>query len=167
MKRTACRKAGNLCGMFPHKGELMKYSDSVDRLNRILGRAHRIIQGELLRQGIDDLVPSHGAVLEYLSQSGIPQPVTELVVALKRPKSSITKATDCLEHCGYVFKKPNPGDGRSYLVGLTPAGNEALERFRSAYAVLEKKLFASVSEQRRAECMQTLEEMEASLERSL
>ena len=56
----------------------MEYSESVDRLNRILVRAHRIIQGELLRQGIDDLVPSHGAVLEYLNQAGIPQPVTEL-----------------------------------------------------------------------------------------
>ena len=145
----------------------MDYNDSVDRLNRILVRAHRIIQRELLRQGIDDLVPYHGAVLEYLHQAGMPQPVTELVVALKRPKSSITKATDCLEHGGYVFKKPNPGDGRSYLVGLTPSGSEALTRFHAAYAVLEKKLFASISEQRRAECMQTLGEMEANLERVL
>ena len=145
----------------------MDYNDSVDRLNRILVRAHRIIQHELLRQGVDDLVPSHGAVLEYLSQAGIPQPVTELVVALKRPKSSITKATDCLEHGGYVFKRPNPGDGRSYLVGLTPAGSEALELFRGAYASLEKKLFASISDERREECMQTLAEMEANLERFL
>ena len=124
----------------------MEYSESVDRLNRILVRAHRIIQHELLKQGVDDLVPSHGAVLEYLSQAGIPQPVTELVVALKRPKSSITKATDCLEHGGYVFKKPNPGDGRSYLVGLTPAGSEALELFRGAYAAMEKKMSASGSD---------------------
>ena len=119
----------------------MEYSESVDRLNRILVRAHRIIQGELLRQGIDDLVPSHGAVLEYLNQAGIPQPVTELVVALKRPKSSITKATDCLEHCGYVFKKPNPGDGRSYLVGLTPAGSEVLQRFRYGLCAAGEKTF--------------------------
>ena len=145
----------------------MEYSESVDRLNRILVRAHRIIQHELLKQGVDDLVPSHGAVLEYLSQAGIPQPVTELVVALKRPKSSITKATDCLEHGGDVFKKPNPGDGRSYLVGLTPAGSEALELFRGAYAAMEKKMFASIPEAGREECMRTLAEMEANLERFL
>ena len=145
----------------------MEYSESVDLLNRILVRAHRIIQHELLRQGVDDLVPSHGAVLEYLNQAGLPQPVTELVVALKRPKSSITKATDCLEHGGYVFKKPNPGDGRSYLVGLTPSGSEALELFRGAYAAMEKKMFASIPELRREECMQTLVEMEANLERFL
>ncbi|WP_418764749.1 MarR family winged helix-turn-helix transcriptional regulator [Mailhella sp.] len=143
----------------------MEYTDSVDRFNRILVRAHRIIQKELLKQGVDDLVPSHGAVLEYLSQAGMPQPVTELVVALKRPKSSITKATDCLEHGGYVFKKPNPGDGRSYLVGLTPSGRDVLEHFRAAYSALEKKLFASISDERRDACLQTLGEMENNLER--
>ena len=119
----------------------MEYCDSVDRLNRILVRGHRIIQSELLKLGVDDLVPSHGAVLEHLKAMGIPQPVTELVTALRRPKSSITKATDCLENGGYVFKKPNPGDGRSYLVGLTPAGMEVLELFSKAHAILEKKLF--------------------------
>ena len=151
----------------PAQGGCMEYSDCIDRFNRILVRAHRIIQNELLKRGVDDLVPSHGAVLEYLSQAGMPQPVTELVVALKRPKSSITKATDCLEHGGYVFKKPNPGDGRSYLVGLTPAGTEVLEQFRTVYSVLEKKLFSSVPQRQREECMQTLKEMEANLDHYL
>ena len=141
----------------------MEYCDSIDRLNRILVRGHRIIQSELLRLGVDDLVPSHGAVLEHLKSMGMPQPVTELVTALRRPKSSITKATDCLESGGYVFKKPNPGDGRSYLVGLTPAGIEVLKIFSQAHAALEKKLFAGISEERRESCMQVLLEMEANL----
>ena len=141
----------------------MEYCDSVDRLNRILVRANRIIQNELLKLGVDDLVPSHGAVLEHLKTMGIPQPVTELVTALRRPKSSITKATDCLESGGYVFKKPNPGDGRSYLVGLTPSGVEVLKLFCQAHATLEKKLFANIEEARRTECMLILAEMEANL----
>lgn len=141
----------------------MEYCDSVDRLNRILVRSHRIIQSELLKLGVDDLVPSHGAVLEHLKAMGMPQPVTELVTALRRPKSSITKATDCLENGGYVFKKPNPGDGRSYLVGLTPAGLEVLKLFSQAHAVLVKKLFAGIPDERRDACMQILSEMEANL----
>ena len=145
------------------KGGQMEYCDSVDRLNRILVRANRIIQNELLKLGVDDLVPSHGAVLEHLKAMGIPQPVTELVTALRRPKSSITKATDCLENGGYVFKKPNPGDGRSYLVGLTPSGMEVLKLFRQAHTTLEKKLFANIAEGRRGECMLFLAEMEANL----
>ena len=146
-----------------YKGGQMEYCDSVDRLNRILVRANRIIQNELLKLGVDDLVPSHGAVLEHLKAMGIPQPVTELVTALRRPKSSITKATDCLENGGYVFKKPNPGDGRSYLVGLTPSGMEVLKLFRQAHTTLEKKLFANIAEGRRGECMLFLAEMEANL----
>lgn len=138
----------------------MEYCDSIDRFNRILVRAHRIIQSELLKLGVDDLVPSHGAVLEYLAQAGLPQPVTELVVALRRPKSSITKATDCLESGGYVFKRPNPGDGRSYLVGLTSQGTEVLEQFRKAHAALEKKIYAGISDERQKTCMAVLTEME-------
>ena len=138
----------------------MDYSDSIDRFNRILVRAHRIIQTELLKLGIDDLVPSHGAVLEFLAQAGIPQPVTELVVALRRPKSSITKATDCLEKGGYVFKRPNPGDGRSYLVGLTPQGIEMLGQFRKAHAVLVHKLFSGIGQESRDSCMAVLSTME-------
>ena len=141
----------------------MEYRDSVDRLNRILVRGHRIIQNELLKLGVDDLVPSHGAVLEHLKTMGMPQPVTELVTALRRPKSSITKATDCLESGGYVFKKPNPGDGRSYLVGLTPAGQNVLKLFTQAHATLEKKLFSGISPEQREECMRILTEMEANL----
>ena len=141
----------------------MEYCDSVDRLNRILVRANRIIQNELLKLGVDDLVPSHGAVLEHLKAMGMPQPVTELVIALRRPKSSITKATDCLESGGYVFKKPNPGDGRSYLVGLTPSGMEVQKLFHQAHAALEKKLFAGVTEERWRDCMLILAEMEANL----
>ena len=141
----------------------MEYCDSIDRLNRILVRGHRIIQSELLKLGVDDLVPSHGAVLEHLNTMGLPQPVTELVTALRRPKSSITKATDCLENGGYVFKKPNPGDGRSYLVGLTPEGMNVLKLFKLAHAAMEKKLFAGISEERREECMSILTEMEGNL----
>ena len=141
----------------------MEYCDSVDRLNRILVRGHRLIQSELLKLGVDDLVPSHGAVLEHLQSRGLPQPVTELVTALRRPKSSITKATHCLENGGYVFKKPNPGDGRSYLVGLTPAGLEVLELFRKAHGILEKKMFNGISEEQVEACMTVLSQIEANL----
>lgn len=141
----------------------MEYRNSVDRINRLLVRAHRIIQHELLKMGVDDLVPSHGAVLEHLNAMGMPQPVTELVNALRRPKSSITKATDSLENSGYVFKKPNPSDGRSYLVGLTPEGKEVLKLFTQAHSALERKLFHGISEEHRNYCLQTLADMEANL----
>jgi hypothetical protein len=68
-----------------------------------------------------------------------------------------------LENGGYVFKKPNPGDGRSYLVGLTPAGLEVLELFRKAHAALEKKLYANLTEEQKKNCMVILSEMEANL----
>lgn len=35
---------GKFLREFPHKGGSMEYSDCVDRFNRILVRAHRIIQ---------------------------------------------------------------------------------------------------------------------------
>ena len=156
-------KAADTVDKFKRKGSKMEYNNSVDRLNRVLVRVHRFLQGELLKQGVDDLVPSHGAVLEYLHHAGTPQPVTELVLALRRPKSSITKATDCLEHGGYIFKKPNPSDGRSFLVGLTPEGKAALTLFHNACNVLEERLYSGISSERRESCLQTLEDMEENL----
>ena len=75
-----------------------------------------------------------------------------LIVEDEKPISSILQ---------YGFKK----EGFEVRCALT--GSEALELFRGAYASLEKKLFASISDERREACMQTLAEMEANLERFL
>lgn len=118
--------------------------DILSRMDSIQAACRHFIVTELLRQGIEDVVPSHGALLAYLHQAGCPVQVMSLVVALHRPKSTITKATDCLEESGYLCKKPNPADGRSYLVELTPVGESFFEIYQDIVRKLESKAFTGM-----------------------
>lgn len=119
--------------------------DILSRVDSIQASCRHFIVTELLRQGIEDVVPSHGALLAYLYQAGCPVQVMSLVVALRRPKSTITKATDCLEENGYLRKKPNPADGRSYLVELTAAGEAFFAIYHDIVTKLESKAFMGLT----------------------
>lgn len=137
--------------------------DTLERISRIRTRAQLFIIDELARRGIEDVVPSHGAVLAYLYHNGGPVPVTSLVVALKRPKSTITKTTDSLESGGYLSKRCNPGDGRSYLVELTPRGREFYGIFAEISERLENRLFRGLP----CEDRQTFSRLLCALEENL
>jgi len=123
----------------------MTHSDILETISRIKASARLFILNELIRLGIEDMAPSHGAVLACLVKAGGPVPVTNLVLALKRPKSTITKTTDSLERGGYLSKKPNPADGRSYLVTLTPKGRECYAQFEEIMLRLEQKILGGLS----------------------
>lgn len=142
----------------------MPTSDTLERISRIRTRAQLFIIDELARRGIEDVVPSHGAVLAYLYQNGGAVPVTTLVLALRRPKSTITKTTDSLESGGYLSKTPNPGDGRSYLVELTPRGREFYAVFREISERLEEKLFAGLPDEDRQTFSRLLRALEDNLD---
>lgn len=144
-------------------GGFMACSDTIERISRIRNRSQVFIIDELARRGIEDVVPSHGSVLAYLYEAGMALPVTALVLALKRPKSTITKTTDSLESCGYLSKTPNPEDGRSYLVDLTPKGREFFAVFLEISEQLDQRLFRGLS----AEDRQTLARLLRTLEENL
>ena len=141
----------------------MPDTDTLERISRIRTRAQLFIIDELARRGIEDVVPSHGAVLACLYHNRGPMPVTSLVVALKRPKSTITKTTDSLESGGYLSKRSNPGDGRSYLVELTPQGREFHEIFEEISSRLEDRLFKGLPPEDR----QTFSRLLCALEENL
>ncbi|MCH5277825.1 MAG: MarR family transcriptional regulator [Desulfovibrionaceae bacterium] len=138
--------------------------DILEQISRIRTRAQLFIIDELARRGIEDVVPSHGAVLAHLYHNRGPVPVTALVVALKRPKSTITKTTDSLESGGYLSKRSNPGDGRSYLVDLTPRGRECYGVFTEISERLEDRLLKGLSQEDRQTFSRLLCALEENLE---
>ena len=142
----------------------MPTSDTLERISHIRTRAQLFIIDELARRGIEDVVPSHGVVLAYLYRNKGPLPVTSLVLALRRPKSTITKTTDSLESGGYLSKTPNPGDGRSYLVELTPRGKEFYSVFMEISERLEERLFTGLSAEDRQTFSRLLRVLEENLD---
>ena len=75
------------------------------------------------------LTPNDYAVLAALRRAGPPYQLapSTLYTDLERSSGGMTKMLKRLESLGFVERIPDPEDGRSTLVALTPAGIEAEE----------------------------------------
>lgn len=70
----------------------------------------------------DGLIAPHFAVLNHLIRVRDGQTPLRLARAFQVPKTSMTHTLTVLEQRGLVDMRPNPEDGRSKCVWLTPAG---------------------------------------------
>jgi DNA-binding MarR family transcriptional regulator len=81
------------------------------------------------------VTPDEWAVLSAIGVLG-PVPPTELAARLRIPPTTISRYVGGLVESGLAARAPNPDDGRSYLLELTPAGRDVaatvVPRMRSA-----------------------------------
>ncbi|QJF52111.1 MarR family winged helix-turn-helix transcriptional regulator [Roseobacter ponti] len=70
----------------------------------------------------EGLIAPHFAVISHLVRRGDGRPPIEIARAFQVPKTSMTHTIKGLEGHGLVEVRPNPDDGRSKLVWLTPEG---------------------------------------------
>lgn len=84
----------------------------------------------LRQEASTDLTPTTTAALATVERSG---PITPSELAeierVKRPTA--TRSLRCLLDAGLVDRTPDPSDGRSALVTITPEGSDRLRRLRS------------------------------------
>lgn len=83
---------------------------------------------QLSSSAVDDLMPktlmhSHFGVLNHLTRLGDGSTPLELANAFQVAKTTMTNTLSGLEKHNLVSIKPNPNDGRSKQVWLTPAGD--------------------------------------------
>lgn len=141
----------------------MLHSNCMGRLFRIHNQAGASLKHNMHMLEAFNIEPWHGFILELLNAYPCPVPVTEVVTTLHKPKSTITKATNHLRDAGFITKKQNQKDGRSYLVQITPSGRAALQDFRQAYGHLENQLLKGISEKELAAFQKVLARMEDNL----
>lgn len=67
------------------------------------------------------------AVMQLLLREGLLSP-SEIARHLGVPRSSVTGRVKLLRESGWVEIHPDPDDGRSYLAGLTGAGEQEMSR---------------------------------------
>jgi DNA-binding MarR family transcriptional regulator len=67
------------------------------------------------------------AVMQLLLREGLLSP-SEIARQLGVPRSSVTGRVKLLRESGRVQIRPDPDDGRSYLAGLTDAGEQEMNR---------------------------------------
>jgi len=108
------------------------WSDAAEGMAAVTSvmRAHQLLQAR-----VDGVLRPLGLtfaryellMLLHFSRSGA-LPVTKASLRLQVHPTSVTNAVDRLQAAGLVARRPHPTDGRSALVGITPAGRDlALE----------------------------------------
>ena len=92
-------------------------------ISRIDGEIRRFITEELAKEGITDIVPSHGAIIVELMKHG-QLPMNELARHIDRTPQTVTSLVKKLVKSGYVETGKAPGDhGRPDGPGRTFGGH--------------------------------------------
>jgi DNA-binding MarR family transcriptional regulator len=98
--------------------------------------ASQLFDRELEESG---LVPGQFGVLTALFHAG-PSTPTRLEQETGMAPSTLRERLGALHAAGYIARRPNPADGRSYYLEVTPAGRRFLKEARPALARLERRL---------------------------
>ena len=73
---------------------------------------------------------------------------------------------DRLEQSGHIERRPDPGDRRGVLVGLTPAGRELIDAAVEGHVANEVSLLSVLDHDERAALDQALRRLVGALEKS-
>ncbi|MCA2995549.1 MAG: MarR family winged helix-turn-helix transcriptional regulator [Gemmatimonas sp.] len=103
-----------------------------------------------------DLNMSQFIVLNHFVRVGGESSLTQLARAMEVTKGAMTNTVSRLEHKGYVAIRPDPQDGRSKLVRLTPAGRAARGRAVARLGESLAPLAAALSDQELTAVLQSL-----------
>jgi DNA-binding MarR family transcriptional regulator len=114
------------------------------RLRHAIARSAR----RLRQEAGTDLSPTLTAALSTIERFG-PLTPTELAARERVQRPTVTRVACRLEEQGLVTRAPDPADGRSALITVTPAGQDVLEAIRTRKdAFLSERLEALGSEDR-------------------
>jgi DNA-binding MarR family transcriptional regulator len=104
-------------------------------LRRPLEAVHRHMLERLHQAGFDDLDTAHLPLLQYPGPHGT-RP-SELAARLRMSKQALNYLLGQLERLGYLERIPDPDDGRSKRISITPRGAELIPVIRGAVAEME------------------------------
>jgi DNA-binding MarR family transcriptional regulator len=132
-----------------------------------VGRLARYLDG-----GLDELFARFGLqriswdVLASLRRVGPPYQLspTDLYRGLMRTSGAMTNRLHRLERMGLVSRVPDPADGRSTLVVLTPEGRELVDRVAQAHMDNERHLLAALSQEEQLQLADLLKKLLVSFE---
>jgi DNA-binding MarR family transcriptional regulator len=117
--------------------------DAIQAMLRMFEALKAQMGQSLIQSGIT-LSPLHLHILSHCKANpgGNQQ---ALVQASTRDKGQIARITKELEAQGLLRRSPDPLDGRSQILDVTPAGLEACAVFEAQHGALVQRMFATVS----------------------
>jgi DNA-binding MarR family transcriptional regulator len=103
-------------------------TDSAARLRMAIVRTARRLRQEAAGAA-GELTPTSAAALATVERHG-PLTPSELAEVERVKRPTATRTLRVLAEAGLVERTPDPDDGRSALLSITPAGRERLRRLR-------------------------------------
>lgn len=125
-----------------------------------LARLHKSVAAQLLRD--TGLRPGQELVLMSLWAQG-PQRLVDLVQRLDSDAPTMTRSIARLEKAGLVSRDRSSQDGRVVIVQATEESQALRPQVDAAWAALERLTVGAASEQRQAELLLALRELESRL----
>jgi MarR family transcriptional regulator, transcriptional regulator for hemolysin len=119
----------------------------------------RELERHLLRIG---LTPAHMPVLLALEHGERPQKEIALSASVKQ--ETMTGTLNRMERDGLVVRRPNPDDGRSMLVALTPLAREKLPQVEEAARAINALVLEQLTPEERAQFIGTMKKVIGVLE---
>jgi DNA-binding MarR family transcriptional regulator len=107
------------------------------RLLRVATQVADDIQAGLSARGFADVRPAHAFAFQRLGEGGAT--VVDLAGHLGITKQAASQLVEQLVQRDYVWRDLNPADGRAWLLGLTPRGEECAKAARAAAADVTKR----------------------------
>lgn len=117
---------------------------------RIHSTVFRELDRRLLAEhgfGID----AYGVLITLVSPPHHTMPIGELGQRRNLSPSGVSRSVDRLTKLGLLERSVNPGDARSFLVGLTPDGLQRLRKAQVTHHRIVRELFLSRLDQRELE----------------
>jgi len=100
----------------------------------------------LAERGHDAVRPAHGAVFQYLDDTGTT--VSTLATRAQMTKQAMAELVTHLERHGYVVRVPDPGDRRAKLVRPTATGREVVAIAQELVPEVEQQIDATLGPDR-------------------
>jgi DNA-binding MarR family transcriptional regulator len=118
-----------------------------------------LVLPRLAEHGHTDVRPAHGAVFQYLDDSGTT--VSTLAERAQMTKQAMGELVAHLETHGYVVRVPDPQDRRAKLVQPTERGREVFDIAQSLAPEIERRISRLIGARRLKELRTDLETIRA------
>jgi DNA-binding MarR family transcriptional regulator len=127
----------------------------ISLISRIREKANSHIASELKRHRIDGLQPVHGDIL-YALMSHRELSMKQIAEIVDRKKSTVTTLIEKLIRLGFVEKRLNETDNRSFLISLTNKGQSQSQAMIDISESLIRKVYKNMPHDERKKLVKSL-----------